>query len=366
MRVRNGAEGVWSADPGRRWRLEEELRIGRADGEGPDVFGRIGSLVEDPLGRIWVVDPMAAEVRIFDRGGTHVRTIGRKGEGPGEFQRPAVMLNGPDGNIWIDDAMMRRWEVFDTAGVRVAGHPTHSNVGGGVRAFTADGHLLEVNSHPVPGAEMFTRRNNLSVRQLTAEGVLISADSLDMPRFPEGESVHFVATGGRQYTIRQRLPLAHHAMGLLAPTGDFWITDGGGVYAVRRQTAAGDTLLIIEREFEPVPASTRALEEAAEALVPPEGMNSSDNDRSRLPSVHPPFEDFFPASDGSLWVRRVVAPDSTALDVFDPEGRYLGEVELPADLADARIALITPDRIYAIAQDELEVESLRVMRVVKP
>ena len=366
VRVRNGATGVWGDSPERRWRLVEELRIGRPDGDGPEAFGRIGSIVEDPLGRVWVSDPMAAEIRVFDRSGAHVRTIGRKGEGPGEFQRPAVMLKGPDGNIWVDDTMLRRWEVFDSAGVRVAGHPTHSNVGGGVRAFTADGRLLEVNSHAVPGADIRTRRNNLSVRRLAADGTLLPEDSLEMPERPEGESVRFESSGDRQFAIIQRLPLAHHALAILTHAGEYWITDGGGAYSIRHQTAEGDTLLIVEREYEPVPASTSALEEAAEALVPPEGMTSTDNDRSRLPSTHPPFEDYFSAADGTLWVRRTIAPDSVGFDVFDSSGRYLGEPESAVDVSDLRIALITPERIYAVARDELEVESLLVLRIEKP
>src|SRR5690606_18027452 len=106
VHVRNPASGLWDAEPELRWRLVEEARIGRADGEGADVFGAIGSVVEDPLGRVWIVDRMAAELRVFDRNGTHVRTIGRKGSGPGEFETPAVVLNGPDGNIWVDDARL--------------------------------------------------------------------------------------------------------------------------------------------------------------------------------------------------------------------------------------------------------------------
>lgn len=366
IRVRNAAVGLWDSHPDRRWRLVEEVRIGRLDGTGPDVFGSIGSVAEDPLGRVWVVDPMAAEIRVFDQSGAHVRTIGRKGSGPGEFERPAVMLSGPDGNIWVDDARLRRWEVFDTAGVRVAGYSGNSNLGGGVRAWTADGVLLEANVHFLPGGDISERRTNLYARRMGPDGSLVPADSLDFPVLPEGEMVRFEGAGDRPYTILQRLPLAHHARGLLTPQGEFWVADGGGAYAIRRQTAAGDTLLIIEREFEPIQASAHALEVAAEALVPPENMISDDNDPSRLPAVHPPFEDYFPATDGTLWVRRVFAPDSVGFDVFDAGGHYLGRPESALDVADLRVALITPQRIYAVGRDEMDVQSVVILRIEKP
>lgn len=366
VRVRNPATGLWDAEPERRWRLVEQMRIGRSDGEGPDVFGSIGSIVEDPLGRVWIVDGMASELRVFDGNGAHVRTIGRKGSGPGELERPGVALNGPDGHIWVDDARLHRWEVFDTAGVRVAGHPGNSNIMGGVRAFTADGRLLEANSHAIPGGDVFTRRNDLSVRRMEPDGSLTELDAIDFPVLPRGETVRFESTGERPYTMIQRLPLAHHSRGLLTPQGEFWVTDGGGPYAIRRQSATGDTLLIIEREYEPVPASPTALEEAAEALVPGEGMTSRDNDRSRLPAVYPPFEDYFPATDGTLWVRRTFAPDSVGFDVFDAHGVYLGQPSVSTEVADLRIALVTPERIYAVARDELDVESVLVLRIERP
>jgi hypothetical protein len=366
VRVRNSPIGVWDVEPSRRWRLVEEVRIGRTEGEGPDVFGSIGSMVEDPLGRVWIVDPMAAEVRVFNARGAHVRTVGGKGSGPGEFQRPAVMLTGPDGNIWIDDTRMRRWEVFDTAGNRVAGHRTNSNVGGGVRAWTDDGRLLEVNAHSVPGGDRFAMRANLAVRRLNADGTFSPEDSLDAPVLPEGERVHFVGSGERQYTVIRRLPLAHHPRSLLARNGDYWIGDGGGSYTIRREKAGGDTLLIIEREYEPIPASDDVLALAAEELLPPENMTSSDNDRSRLPDVRPPFEDYFAATDGTLWVRRAFAADSVGFDVFAADGRYLGMPESSVDVTDLRIALVTPERIYAVARDELDVESVLVLRIERP
>lgn len=365
VRVRSSAVGLWDADPEARWRLVEEVRIGRADGTGPEVFGSIGSIVEDPLGRVWIADPMAGELRIFDRSGSHVRTVGRQGSGPGEFERLAVVLIGPDGNIWADDGRLRRWEVFDTAGVRVAGHPGNSNVGGGVRAWTEDGRLLEVNVQFTPGGGPLDMRSNLSARRLLPDGSLVPEDSLDLPALPEPESVHFGTRDHPNMNVK-RLPLGHHAVGRLMANGDFWVTEGGGAYAIRRQTADGDTLLMIEREFEPVPASTEVLALAAEELVPPEGMTSNDNDRSRLPDVRPPFEDFFPATDGVLWVRRAFASDSVGFDVFAADGRYLGRPETVLDVADLRIALVTPDRIYAVARDEMDVQSVVIFRIEKP
>lgn len=364
--VQNPADGIWDRAGEGHWRLVKELRIGRAVGEGPDVFGRIGSLVEDPLGRLWVADPMAAEIRVFGRDGSHVRSIGRKGEGPGEFQDPRAMLLGPDGNIWVDDARLLRWEVFDTAGVRVAGYPGKSNLGGGIRLWTADGRLLEANVHftRAPGSRPESRAVYYG-RRLEPDGSLEDVDSVLFPDLPPYDAVHFRRTGSSSYSIRQVLPLSHRPRAIVGADGDNWITDGGGTYTIRRQRMDGDTLLVIEREYEPVPVSTAALATAAEALVPPEGMLSDDNDADRLASVHPPFEDYFPATDGTLWVRRATA-DGQVFDVFDAEGRYLGVPELPMDAADLEPRLITHERVYAVVEDELEVQRILILRIERP
>lgn len=361
IHVRSRAAGVWAATGTSPWRLEEVARIGRAGGEGPDVFGRIGDVVEDRAGRSWVVDPMAAEVRVFDRSGEHVRTIGRKGQGPGEFESPRAIINGPDGNIWVDDARLFRWEVFDTSGRRVAGHRGNSNLGGGIRFWTADGQLLEANYQP-PAESSTGRRVLYRARTLTPSGELEPADSVFSPAIPDYESVTFTSTG---LSMREPLPMAHLPAAYPGPDGDFWVTEGDGRYILRRQRVNGDTVLIIERDFKPVAVSAEARREAEEMLVPDEGMTGEDNAASRLPSVHPPFEDFFPATDSTLWVRRVVG-DQQAFDVFDGAGRYLGEAESPFDPADLQVRHVTVEYMYGVIEDDLGVQSLVVLRIIRP
>lgn len=360
LHARNPARGVWEATGTPPWRLEEVARIGRLEGDGPDVFGRIGSVVEDAAGRVWVTEPMAAELRVFDRTGAHVRTVGGKGQGPGEFEDPREMLVGPDGNVWVDDARLLRWEVFDTSGTRVAGHPGNSNLGGGIRFWTAEGQLLEANHRPGPEGSP-SRRVLYRARTLTASGELVHADSILSPDIPEYEAVTFTQANGR-YTMRQPLPLSHQPMAYPGPDGDFWVSEGGGRYVLRRERVTGDTVLIIERAFEPVPVSAEGRRQAEEELEPGEGMTSNDNSASRLPSFHPPFEDFFAATDSTLWVRRVVG-EQQVFDVFDKEGRYLGVPETPGDAADLRIRYTTGEHMYAVVEDDLGVQSLVVFRI---
>ena len=77
-------------------------------------------------------------------------------------------------------------------------------------------------------------------------------------------------------------------------------------------------------------------------------------DRSRIPNVKPAVNDLLIAEDGYLWVSPVVA--DTALqrrvfDIFDPEGRFLGELRLPFDLMLYPAPVLRRNRIIGVTQD---------------
>jgi hypothetical protein len=68
-----------------------------------------------------------------------------------------------------------------------------------------------------------------------------------------------------------------------------------------------------------------------------------------------------------LWVMLEREPDdtSTSFDVFDPIGRYLGEVTAP-DRVELRAAPAFRDNtIYYVARDELDVQYVVVAEIVR-
>ncbi|HUG27925.1 MAG TPA: 6-bladed beta-propeller, partial [Gemmatimonadales bacterium] len=99
--VTNPAEGVWGGEA--RWEVVEELRIGSADGDGPELFGRLGMLAEDAGERIWVFESVEQQFKVFDRTGRFIRTVGRQGGGPGEMQRATGVAVMPDGHLLVVD-----------------------------------------------------------------------------------------------------------------------------------------------------------------------------------------------------------------------------------------------------------------------
>ena len=79
---------------------------------------------------------------------------------------------------------------------------------------------------------------------------------------------------------------------------------------------------------------------------------------------------------GSVWVQRFLSGDelagegetfdiqdlgSNTWDVFDGDGKYLGAVTFPGKYQPIRAI---GDRFYGIARDELDVQSLKVYRII--
>lgn len=71
--------------------IKEELTIGTADGPEEYMLTSIMDMAVDDEGNIYVADMKGNYVRVFDKEGKYVRTIGGgRGQGPGEF----MMLRG--------------------------------------------------------------------------------------------------------------------------------------------------------------------------------------------------------------------------------------------------------------------------------
>jgi len=228
--VNNPVQGLWETDPGARWRIAEELRIGSATAEGADAFGDVGSLMIDQLGRFWVADRQANEVRVFDADGRFVRTVGGRGEGPAEFLDIGDIFPGPNGEVWIDDETMERFEVFDTSGTRIGGYNRDSRFWGG--KWTDEGLLLSLGPHPESLEGVYTVYSRGSGSLLEPEGRV-----LEMPvPPPDPPMVEFKSPDGR--AVRNiPPPFSPTRRWVLGSGWDAWYTNGrdlGGRYEIHR------------------------------------------------------------------------------------------------------------------------------------
>lgn len=346
--VRNPETGVWKEGEG--WTLEETLRIGSAGDAGPELFGSVAAVEVDALGRIWVLERQAKELRVFGAGGAHVRTIGREGAGPGEFRDPIGLAWAPDGTLWVADPGNARYTVFDTAG---APRTTHPRPIGGYSIpwkgrVDADGRVTEV-AFAQAGGEFRTA----VLRFRPAGG---PADTLVMP--PE-RSEQFELSSGSGARISRTVVGVPFTPGLdvrLDPRGGVW-TAFSDRTVFHLQEIGGDTVLVVERPHRPVPVTDA---DRAQALKDLEWFTKQGGrvDLGRLPAHKPAFTFFVADDEGNLWVRPQTPAgegEGTPLDVYGADGRYLGRVHAAGGLDQYPPPVVRNGAIYGTASDEMDV-----------
>jgi hypothetical protein len=362
VHVRNTADGVWALEGVAPWRLEEELRIGQLDGGGPYMFGQVRNVIPNVDGSIWVLESQVPELRLFSPEGRFVRAVGGQGEGPGEFSGNVCAFSGLNDEIWVED-LRGRWQRFDRAGELLGQLTSTSNLGCGIRRLAPGGRLLVVSIRRSPESPMSSTSFYVEHR-LDSGGELVAGDTFATPVLPSPRSVTWVSPrGGR---IISNLPFTHRPWSILGTAGFFHVTPGGGPYLIQRLSLDGDTLLVMERAYEPISVSDSTRERTVREFQR-EGYSAAEGfDPGEVPRVYPPFDQIWEATDGSLWVRRPLDGGAMGLDVFTPDGIYLGEVAVPDDFGRMLIHHITPEHMYAVARDELDVPYVVRLAIQRP
>lgn len=80
------------------------------------ILGAGVTLAADDAGVVYLLDPDAFLVRVFDRDLKPIRTFGTKGKGPGEFEEPKTISLTPDNEPAVFDPTLRRLTVFSPKG----------------------------------------------------------------------------------------------------------------------------------------------------------------------------------------------------------------------------------------------------------
>jgi hypothetical protein len=294
------------------------------------VFGDISDIEVDADGRLYVFDRQAQDVRVFNPDGSYVRTIGRSGRGPGEFIANGIAIDSAE-RLWVFNQGNMRYSVFDSAGALVT---EMRRMVSGVRfaewmsTFDADGALYDVLGYRDSSGIQFRLGRYDTVAQ-------VFVDTFLLPQFPETAKLFSTVT-------------------TLTPVG--WWVGVKDNYSLAKLTFAGDTTRIVELDRQPA-ALTVAERDSALQYERELRQRVARGEYHVETSLRPMFERVVVDDRGYMWVMLSADPTDarTRLDVFDPDGRYLGQVRAP-HLVDRFVApTVRHDRIYYVTKDELEV-----------
>jgi sugar lactone lactonase YvrE len=189
-----------------------------------------------------------------------------------------------------------------------------------------------------------------------------AADTFALPSY-DGGWFHLLNRAGlpmRSVSI----PFAGQLLWRLDPRGYVWsaVTDR---YVIAQQNLDGDTLLIVEREQRPIRVSA---EERAAALDGLQDFIAAGGrvEPARIPSTKPALHGFTVDDRGYLWVvpQREAGGGRRPYDVFDPSGRYLGEVTGSTGVMVWPAApVFRDDYVYGFTVDDLQVPYLVRLRI---
>lgn len=340
----NGALLVVNYPPEERdtslyWRVEEEIRIGGIGSTEPWSFADVRGLSVDEAGRMYVLDGVAGELRVFDPVGAYLGTIGEEQIGP--LQTNGIAL-APDGRIWIADVEAGRMLVFDTLGEMVAMHRVPLAGAGSPwqGGFDDEGRLHDIALLPPESQNRTPTLRRFDEELQVAETYPLPRDEGTVFNFPHGAT---------------RIPFAGPLRWIVDPRGYVWFTDTDH-YRIYQRRFEGDTVRVIESWVPPLPVSPGERDSALSRLQGfMELVGEAYIEMDRIPETKPVLENIDLDSRGRLWVRVTSERPNTLFEIFDTTGVFMAAVRADFRVPDWWHPIIRDSVIYALTLSDLGV-----------
>lgn len=365
-------------DEGLPWEIDPEPRI-RIGGEDPEVGQLIWRVIgAHRLGNGNIAALVGAQtsrrIVILDRSGGLVRTIGGPGEGPGEFIEPIHLQRLPGDTLVTWERHFGRVTSFDTLGNHLAiRHLDRDRLGAAVR-FGGGGARLQF---ALPGGAYVVSgrrpRTPLAEREIGS----VIRDTVVYVRMHEDYSADTLGyyAGMEEYTREGpdgrpddgRL-LVHRASGVSAGGTPLRIVVGTGEpqEGFHVFDESGTLERIVRRTTPEIPLDEEDRRHLIDFLVRVSNLSEERMATARrgMQENFPPLERFpsfgltYADARGYYWVadRYLTATGPPLFSVFDPEGIWLGQVEIPVV---GQILEIGDDYLLMHIVDELGIEYLQ-------
>lgn len=337
------------------WRLEPLFTLGSA-GEGSEGFGAVVSILADSAGNAYVADRNAAEIRVFDSTGAHVRTIGRRGRGPGEIQ-DLYSIAWLSGALAVLDPGNGRLGLFERDGRWSGSRPVQLVTGPAVALVRAgEDEIYALGARPANGGLRGT-----FVRHTRAA----PGDTLDRPpRDPRAEQ-HGVTCMGWDVIHFFAVDFGPTSFATVAP-GGVLVSAWTETYRIVFWGRTGDTVRVVERERSLIPVADAEWDaQLAEFRRLRERWTGAQCKPSepRRPAAKPALRHIFFDHRGRMWVEAYDAA-GFVFEVFDGEGRLVGAVPVPS--RDESVEpYVRGERLYYVITDSLGVQYVQASRIVE-
>ena len=373
--VSNPEVGLWAA--GTAWTFEEEVRIGAVDGPPEYQFGDLRTVTADSRGRIYALDRQAQHIQVYSPDGTYKRTIGGRGGGPGELQFAMYLLMGPGDTLLVPDGRNMRVNRYAPDGSS-AGSFRLSFEGGRLLGFkaSASGLMAQHSRSSEYFGSPATKTPMDVILLLACDGTVIDT----MKTFPAGQMMF--DGGARIYAPEPVWALTNDGQLIFGVNDRYRISFYADGHLQRVITKPFQRIAVGDRERE---AIFSILDQAYAGAGFSAEQRAAARSRIHFAESFPAFRSIAFGPMGTTWVQHVqpiseisdeeltgsrlaaywaamdrFAPTPT-WDVFDSQGRFLGDVTLPPRFT---AHVFRGDMIYGIWRDELDVQYVVRLHIV--
>lgn len=292
--VRNPKDPIYDEDV---FSLEEELSIGEAVGREKYMFSEIRSIAVDENERIYVADSKEAHIKIFDKNGVYVKTIGKKGQGPGEIGRPR--------NIYI--TCQQQIMVVDSSNSRLT-------------YYSLDGEFIK---------DISIAETRLMTTKIDSQGNIIGIDAVRDEKNPRYELKKFDPDLNYLYSFGSSPLPDIRSFDPFMPVlrwdlnaKDQIICGYPKTYEMEIFDNEGKLIKRIEKDYEPAEVTQEDIDKLEE--LPPTIKLS-------ISKYHSAYERLISDDECRIFVltsETVKNGDENYYDVFDSDGRYIAKVPL--------------------------------------
>ncbi len=312
--VRNPKEPMYGQEI---FSLEEELSIGVEEGAEEYMFVDAREVVVDNKERIFVSDRRGFHIKVFDKFGKYVKTIGRKGQGPGEFSQISSIQITPRNELMVYERMGFKLTFFSLDGDYI-----RTVLLKGIQAFwvreNSKGNYFESS------VEFQGQYNTNTFRVAT-----------EVKEY--GSDFEFIKTIAKDKFRNANVPLRHDMLARF-PSFDLLICGYKDSYELHFINLEGVIVRKVLKDHSSIEISD---EEKIKRKLP---------ESSELPKHFPAFQDFSVDEEGRIYVQlfeRQMDNDKFYYDVFDPESRYIAKIRL-----NALPQYWKNNKMYSIEKDE--------------
>ena len=83
--IYNPEDGLWDKENSKKISFEKIMSIGNVDSKENYIFSWVKDIATDKTGKIYVCDSGTNRIRVYDRNGNYIMSIGKRGKGPERF-----------------------------------------------------------------------------------------------------------------------------------------------------------------------------------------------------------------------------------------------------------------------------------------